>query len=228
MDSLFAHRPIRKRRIYIMVVISLLMHASLVGLAEVWPTTASYPIEPIVTELTADQMGEPVQELIAPKDEPQPTPDTQPTPPPDDTPPPEDTPPPSDEPDMSTPPPPKKDVVKPHGTPYPKDAKRGDHPQAGVVGPGTVAHAEKTTGTPGGGHLHTSKPPYPYQARAARLQGSGSVRVTFDGSGHVSSAVIEQSVGSGILDNNTISYAKANWTGPPNTTTTVPITYRLQ
>jgi TonB family protein len=76
--------------------------------------------------------------------------------------------------------------------------------------------------------LHTSKPPYPYQARAARLQGSGSVRVVFDGSGHVSSAVIEQSVGSGILDSNTISYAKANWTGPPNTTTTVPITYRLQ
>ncbi len=121
---------------------------------------------------------------------------------------------------------PNHDFVQPHGTPYPKDAKRGDHPQPGVVEPGTAPHAEKTFGTPGG-RLRVSRPPYPYQARAAHLQGSGSVHVVFDGSGHVSSAEIVQSVGSGILDNNTVSYAKANWTGPPNTSATAPITYRL-
>ncbi len=104
---------------------------------------------------------------------------------------------------------------KPAGTPFPANAKHGDHPQMGVVG--GVPHAEKTTGTPGAAHLgvkpHTPQPPYPYQARAAHLTGSGSVPVTFDGSGHASSVSVSQSVGSGILDNNTVQFAKANWTG---------------
>ena len=59
------------------------------------------------------------------------------------------------------------------------------------------------------------------------MTGSGVCRVTFDGSGHVSDASMTQSIGSGILDNNTIQFAKANWSGAPNTTTNVPITYRM-
>jgi protein TonB len=230
MESLFSQRPFRKRRLFICGVVAILMEASLVVAAQIWTIPRSWTIPETVTQLdTGPVLGETVQELIAPKEEPVPTPDM-PTPPPEDTPPPDDTPPPTDDPDME-PPPPKKEPPKPRtGTPYPANVKRGDHPQAGVVG--GVPHAEKTTGTPGFAHLgavgmHTPKPPYPYQARAARLQGSGSVRVSFDSAGRCSSCTIVQSVGSGVLDSNTTNFARANWTGPPNSTTTVPITYQL-
>ena len=54
----------------------------------------------------------------------------------------------------------------------------------------------------------------------------GSVRATFDGNGHVASVVITKSVGSKILDENTLAYAKKNWTGPPYSTQIVPIYYK--
>ena len=226
MESLFANRPLRKRRLIIMVLVSLLLHGSLVGLAAIWPSQKSWNIPPVVTEIdTNPVLGETVQELIAPKEEPVPTPDSQPTPPPEDTPPPDDTPPPSDDPDMSTPPPAKKDKPRSAHTPYPANVKRGDHPQEGVVG--GVPHAEKKTGTPGGGWI-LPKPPYPAQARLSHITGSGAVSITTDGSGQVVSVTIAQSVGSGLLDANTKSFARANWKGPPNSSTTVPITYRLQ
>ena len=133
---------------------------------------------------------------------------------------------------MEPPPPPKK-IDKPKSSkPIPANAKRGEHPQDGVVG--GAPHAEKTTGTPGFTHLgppqgtwHHSRPPYPAQARMAHIEGSGSVKVTTDASGHVVSAEIVQSVGNGLLDSNTKQYALANWSGPPNSSTVVPITYRL-
>ena len=53
------------------------------------------------------------------------------------------------------------------------------------------------------------------------------MRVTFGSSGQVSEATMSQSVGSGVLDNSTIQYVKANWSGTPNTSVTVPITYKL-
>jgi TonB family protein len=231
MDSLFSQRPFRKRRLFICGVVAILMEASLVGLAAIWPAQKSWNIPPTVTQLdTGPVLGEQVQELIAPKEEPVPTPDSAPTPPPEDTPPPDDTPPPTDDPSMEPPPPPKKEEKPRAAKPVPANAKRGEHPQEGVVG--GVPHAEKTTGTPGFAHLgaqwHTSKPPYPAQARMSHIEGSGAVRVTTDGSGKVASAVITQSVGSGLLDHNTTSYAEANWSGPPNSTTVVPITYHLQ
>jgi TonB family protein len=233
MDSLFSQRPFRKRRLFFAFVMAILLEGSLVLVAAIWPAQKSWTIPPTVTQLdTGPVLGETVQELIAPKEEPVPTPDQAPTPPPEDTPPPDDTPPPTDDPDMEPPPPPKKEAPKPASKAIPPNAKRGDHPQAGVVG--GVPHAEKTTGTPGYAHLgsiaHWShpKPPYPAQARMSHIEGSGSVRVTTDGSGNVVSAVIVQSVGSGLLDFNTTSFAKANWKGPPNSTVVVPITYRLQ
>ncbi len=218
-----------------MVVLSLVLHVSLVGLAAIWPTYRSWTLPEQVTTLdTGPVLGETVQELIAPKEEPVPTPDSQPTPPPEDTPPPDDTPPPSDDPDMTEPPPKKIDKPKPNkpaGTPYPANVKRGDHPQAGVVG--GVPHAEKTTGTPGAAHLgsagwHKPDPPYPAQARMSHVVGSGSVRCATDASGQVISAVIVESAGSAILDHNMTSFARANWSGPPNSTATIPFTYRLQ
>ncbi len=234
-ESLFVRRPFRKSRLIAAVVGSFLLHSSLVGLAALRPLFKTTNIEIKDTDLdTGPVLGEQVQELVLPKDEPIPTPEPdQPTPPPDT--PPDDTPPPTEDPDMdiATPKPdtpkPNPKPFKPAGTPFPANAKRGDHPQMGVVG--GVPHAEKTTGTPGAAHLgvkaHTPQPPYPYQARAAHITGSGSVSVTFDGSGHASSVSVSQSVGSAILDSNTVQFAKANWTGTPNTHVTVPITYRL-
>ena len=72
------------------------------------------------------------------------------------------------------------------------------------------------------------KPVYPPALRLAHVQGSGSVRVTTDGSGRVVAAVIVRSTGSTVLDDQTCQTAKLRWSGPPDATTTVPITYQLQ
>lgn len=235
-ESLFAPRRFRRSYLIGCFVGALVLEGSLVGIAEIYKHDKSWDNAPVITELdTGPVLGEPVQELILPKEDPIPTPE-QPTPPPDDTPPPEDTPPPTEEPDMTMDTPKPTPAPKPFhlngGTPPPANAKRGDHPQQGVVG-GT-ASAAKTTGTPGAkalgpvAHVHLSNPPYPYQARAAHLTGSGYASATFDGSGHCTNVTITQSAGSGVLDNNTINYGKANWVGPPGQTIRVPITYRLQ
>ena len=65
-------------------------------------------------------------------------------------------------------------------------------------------------------------------ARSSRITGSGSVRITTDGSGRVVSATVVQSTGNALLDTNTSSYARTAWSGPPNASTTVPITYQLR
>ena len=84
------------------------------------------------------------------------------------------------------------------------------------------------TPTPRPGPTHLPNPPYPLQARAAHITGSGTARATFDASGHCSNVEIVQSAGSAILDMNTKSYGKANWVGPAGQTVTIPVTYRLQ
>ena len=73
-------------------------------------------------------------------------------------------------------------------------------------------------------------PPYPYQARAANTQGSGTVKVTFDETGKVVSAVMTKSTGSSILDDNSINYALRNWhcTGGEKRTVVVPVAYRIR
>ena len=73
--------------------------------------------------------------------------------------------------------------------------------------------------------LHTPHPSYPYAARAKHVQGSGVCHVVFGVTGHVASAEMTRSTGSDILDNNTVEFAKANWTGAPNSSVNVPITY---
>lgn len=236
-DSLFANRPLRRGRLAVMLVGSLVFHSALVGLAAIWPTQKSYQLPDPVTEIGLDdKLGEEVQKLVVPEDAPTPPPDVPPEPtPPEPTP--EDTPPPPEDPDMTEPdptptPPPKPKAPRPAVTPAPANAKRGAVPQPGQVD-GNVNQSNRLSGTPGGAKIggqgwKTPKPNYPYQARASRVQGSGSVRVSTNASGAVISVTVSQSVGSGILDANTVAFARSNWRGPPNSTTTVPITYKLQ
>ena len=75
---------------------------------------------------------------------------------------------------------------------------------------------------------YTPRPQYPYVARAKRAQGSGAVQISTGAAGTVVSALIIQSAGNEILDANTVTWAKSNWNGPPNATTTVPVTYKLE
>jgi TonB family protein len=101
--------------------------------------------------------------------------------------------------------------------------KQGEANQiASVFGP--VVTPPPSTPIP----LHVPQPPYPQQARTIYIQGSSKVRVSFDDMGHVSSVTIVQSAGSAILDSNTESYARKEWRGPANSTTTVNVTYRYQ
>ncbi len=232
-ESLFMRRPPRRGRFVLMVVGSVLFHYAIVGVGAIFTRDTSWdiPTPPVELEL-ADKLGDPdVRELIVADT---PPPEDQPTPPPDETPPPDDTPPPQVDPDMVDPeqtPPPEtpKPSVKPYvkrSTPPPANAKRGPIAQEGVVGGNP--NGTKTTGTPGAkvvGHWTTPKPPYPQQARMAKLQGSGSLRISTDASGNVSSVSIGQSAGSPILDNAIQSYARNNWKGPPNASTTVPFTF---
>lgn len=234
-DSLFSHRPLRRGRLAVMVAGSLVFHCALVGLAAIWPAPKSYNLPDPVTEIGLDdKLGEEVQKLVVPEDAPTPPPDStpEPTPPPDEA----ETPPPTEDPDMTEPeatpsPPPKPKAPRPAATPAPANAKRGAVARPGQVD-GNVDSSTRLTGTPGGSKIGQGwklpKPNYPYQARASRVQGSGSVRVSTSASGNVISATIVQSAGSGVLDSNTIQFAKSNWSGPPNATTTVPITYKLQ
>lgn len=233
-DSLFAPRRFRRSYLVYCALGALMLHGSLIGGAAMWPQHQTSDLPPVITEVV-DLPSDPVQELILPDQAPEPTPE-EPTPPPEETPPPEDTPPPDQEPEMTldtppptpTPGPPKKPTfVMPKV--IPPGAKRGPVPQNGVVG--GVPSAARTSGplpAANGARLHTPRPPYPYQARAAKLTGNGVCRVVFDASGHVSSATMAQSFGSALLDSNTVSFAKLNWMGPPNTSSSVPVTYKLQ
>lgn len=237
MDSLFKQRPKRRAQLILMVAGSLVFHGALVGVAAIWPQEQSYDLKPPEIEMDlAEQLGDPeVRELVVAENAPTPEPD-QPTPPPEDTPAPEDTPPPDNQ-EINvddTPPPPKpspKPAVKKTGTPAPANAKRGPVGIEGVVGgnPGGT----KATGTPGGLKvgavgMRTPKPPYPYQARAARLTGTCIVRVTTDASGSVSSVVVTKSSGSGILDSSATGFIKGNWKASPNSTFSKPIDYVLK
>lgn len=213
-----------------MVAGSLLIHATFVGVAALRPQKLTVEEPDQITQII-DQPGEEVQQLIV-KDEPSPPPDVtpEPTPPMPDVTPEPDTPPPSEDPDMAEP---EKPTPTPHPhppsrvTPPPANAKRGPVAQPGQVD-GNVQHSTNLTGKPGGGHWSTPTPGYPYQARASHVTGSGSVRISTNGSGEVISASMASSTGNGILDATAISAAKSRWHGPPNATTTVPITFKLQ
>ena len=52
--------------------------------------------------------------------------------------------------------------------------------------------------------------------------------MTTDGSGRVVSAIVVQSTGNALLDDNTCRCRAQLWSGPPNSTLSVPITYQMQ
>jgi protein TonB len=77
--------------------------------------------------------------------------------------------------------------------------------------------------------LSAPRPEYPYEARRQRITGSGFVVMTVDSvTGHVNSAVMEQSTGSSVLDN-AATTAFRRWRFKPGTLSRVkcPITFTL-
>lgn len=60
----------------------------------------------------------------------------------------------------------------------------------------------------------TPKPPYPESARKAKLSGSVRLRVDTDRKGKVKTAKVVQSSGHKELDDATVQFALANWSGP--------------
>ena len=73
----------------------------------------------------------------------------------------------------------------------------------------------------------TPKPTYPFEARRLRRQGSGGVRVTTNGSGRVVNAEMLPGIDP-LLDTVAVSFARSAWTGPPNATRVVAITFALE
>lgn len=104
----------------------------------------------------------------------------------------------------------------------------GSTPRRGVAG-GTSAPG-KPAGTPGApkvGAYRTPRPSYPMAARASHIQGSGEMKVIFDAAGNVREVVITRPIAP-ILDANTRTFVKQNWKGPPNSSLTKPVIYRLE
>ena len=60
----------------------------------------------------------------------------------------------------------------------------------------------------------TPRPPYPDAARKGKLSGSVRVRVSTDRNGRIRKATVVQSSGHKELDDATVEFAKANWSGP--------------
>ena len=197
-----------------MVIISLLVHVSLLGIAAIWRR----PVKPPVVE---EEPAELIADFDAPEESadntPEPTPEETPEPTPEE---PDVTPEMADEEPTPTPTPREKPPApaKPRLTPVPPGTRRGAVAQAGV--PGGV-------GKPSSVGWVLPKPGYPFQARKMHLTGSGGVRVTTDANGRVVSATMSPGIHP-MLDQAAISFARSNWRGPPNTTRVVPITFVLQ
>jgi hypothetical protein len=73
----------------------------------------------------------------------------------------------------------------------------------------------------------TPKPAYPFEARRLRRQGSGGVHVTTNGIGRVVNAAMQPGIDP-LLDAVAVSFARSAWTGPPNCTRVVAITFSLE
>ncbi len=60
----------------------------------------------------------------------------------------------------------------------------------------------------------TPRPPYPEAARKGKLSGSVRLRVNTDRNGRVKKATVVQSSGHKELDDATVEFARASWSGP--------------
>ncbi|HEU5245592.1 MAG TPA: energy transducer TonB [Candidatus Udaeobacter sp.] len=137
--------------------------------------------------------------------------------------PPESTPPPEDIPIPEPPPPPE---IKPEfveeRTPPPRPQTAQKFAPIKSPGPMSMSRAKALA-------LYGPKPPYPYEARARHITGSGVIVVDVDsGSGSVTSASVDQSIGNPILDNAAVSTFR-QWRFRPGTVSKVriPITFTM-
>jgi Gram-negative bacterial TonB protein C-terminal len=71
------------------------------------------------------------------------------------------------------------------------------------------------------------RPPYPAKAIAAHAEGKGVIRISTNRDGRVEKVEIIKKIHP-LLDEHTSAFALAHWTGPPNTTRDVPVTYALK
>ena len=78
-----------------------------------------------------------------------------------------------------------------------------------------------------GGAFHTPMPPYPYAALRYGEHGFGVVQVLCDPTGKVAEARMLLETGYLDLDKYTLDFARAHWTGQPNSTWKVPVEYRF-
>ncbi len=223
--------PSRERRTLFTVLGSVLLHGSIVAVAALYPVRYAtlpdygcFDPAPPVPPIRGEEALPPVDVLPLP-----PTANDPNLPSPAEPQPPvvtaisNDPPPPTEDPFMVDPALPK---------PSPKTAVRkssAPRSSASIAVHGTLgAPAGAVTGTTGvAKRWLTPQPPYPYAVRAAHVQGSGSVRITTDGSGRVTNVSVAQSTGNALLDDNTSQFARQAWSGPPNASVTVPITYQM-
>lgn len=224
----------KKSRLYLTVLGSVAFHATLIGVAALWPSHAVAKKNPGPTILVPIDDGANDSPVATPESStPEPVPDALPSPA---EPAPQevgDEAVPSYDPEMVAPvmPVPVARPLANRVRTNPAASANVARPATGPVGP----RAGSSGSLPGTGRVGvagrwnvSSKPPYPMALKKASVHGSGTVRITTDASGHVVEAAMIQSTGSSVLDENTTRHAKAFWTGPGSATTTVPITYQLQ
>ena len=221
------YRKASRGRVIVCLIVVCLLDASAVVAGYLHPEWFVRN-KPFTEEVEVDLGDPPPPELVVPEDA---TDDSTPEPTPEETPEPDEETPPPPEPETQfvdptpspTPDKPKAPAPKFSG-PIPEGAKRGPVYVPGVVG-------GKPGGTPGGKvggqGWRTPQPPYSSVARQKRLTGSGTYRVRTDGSGNVISVEVVTSAAL-ELDSMIKQGAPGRWKGPPNTTTVVPVTFRLQ
>lgn len=185
------------------------IHALAIGIAALNP-------EPPVMDL--DDIPEAVVEVSVEEAQAEP----QPTPPPE-----EEEPEPLDAPPEPIEPP-EFQEEQPTPTPRPK-TDRTPRPQAPIQRP-SAPTGSTTISSAKAKAVFGPKPEYPYEARRARMTGSGVVVMNVDvGSGNVTSATIASSTGKPILDNAAVA-AFRRWRFRPNSVpprVKVPFTFTM-
>ncbi len=216
-----------RRRVLFMALLSVGVHAAVIGIAALLPPRPVVPGEAYLEPVGGDDNA------------PVPDPDGLNLPPPEQADESPDTPTPDAElspaVEQELPPPPAENETFIEPTPQVKPVvKQPTKPSSSATR--TTAATSPTgpsspigTGPAGprGSGWKTPKPPYPYLARARRLSGSGSVRVRTDATGRVISAEVVEPIAP-ELDGTTVSFARSHWSGPPNTTAVVPVTYQFR
>src|SRR5437773_6035980 len=139
--------------------------------------------------------------------------------------PPESTPPPEDIPLPEPPPPPdiKPEFVE-ERTPPPRPPPAAERPKFTPIKQSAMSMSQAKALA-----VNSPRPPYPYEARAKRITGSGVITATVDpASGNVTDASVTKSTGSSILDEAAVS-AFRRWRFRPGSVSkvTIPITFTL-